>query len=164
MLHKDGAVADLEVAILVDHRLSLGLAGYVFSRTPDGPRAFDGTPRQYGAGYGGVMLRYAALGSSPVYASIGMLIAGGVVSLHPQNGYYYSDQNSSDNCCYQQYNENEGFFVFQPDISLHANVTRWLRFTLTGGYRIATGATRFGYDAKSLGGGLLGGSIDLGWF
>ncbi len=164
MLHRDGVLTDLELAVLVDHRLSLGLAGYVFSRTPEGPRAIDGTPREYAAGYGGLLLRYAAFAPDfPVYASVGMLLGGGALNLHSQN-VYCSNHDDPHGDCYSPYSETEGFFVFQPDFSLHVNATRWLRFSATGGYRVASGVTRFGYDAKALGGGFGGGSIELGWF
>ena len=164
MLHRDGVVTDLEVAVLADHRVSLGLAGYGFSGTPSGPRALDGTPRQYATGYGGVLLRYAAFANFPVYASVGMLVGGGVVNLHSGDAFANPEHHHSDACCYDQYSENEGFFVFQPDISLHANATRWLRFSVTGGYRFATAVNRFGYDATALGGVVAGGSVELGWF
>ena len=162
MLHRDGVVTDLEVAVLAEHRLSLGLAGYAFSRTPSGPHALDGTPQEYAAGYGGFLLRYAAFADFPVYASVGMLVGGGVVNLHAAD--FSSSDHHSEDCCYDSYNENEGFFVFQPDISLHANATRWLRFSATGGYRFATAAKRFGYDGAALGGVVVGGSVELGWF
>jgi hypothetical protein len=164
MLHRDGALTDLEVAIIADHRISLGLAGYVFSRTPGGPAAPDGTPRQYGTGYGGVLFRYATYSNLPIYASIGALVGGGVLSLYSSNYHTHSHESDSSGDDWQYNSENEGFFVFQPDVSLHVNATRWMRFSLTGGYRMATAVHRFGYDAKSLGGGFAGGSIDLGWF
>ena len=162
MLHRDGVVTDLELAVLAAHRLSFGLAGYVFSRTPSGPQALDGTRQAYAAGYGGLLLRYATFGDFPVYASIGMLVGGGVLNLHPAD--FSSSEHHSDDCCYDASTANEGFFVFQPDISLHANATRWLRFSATGGYRFATAAKRFGYDHTALGGAVVGGSIELGWF
>jgi len=60
--------------------------------------------------------------------------------------------------------EFRGYFIAQPDISLHVNATRWLRFTATGGYRFATAAHDFGYDATSMSGAVVGGKIEFGWF
>jgi hypothetical protein len=158
MLHRDGVVTDLEAAVIIAHRLSLGLAGYVFSRTPSGP-PYAGTPREFGTGYGGLLLRYAAFAQDfPIYVSFGALIGGGVLSLHP------SPYSSTNQDYYYPVTYNDGFFVFQPDLSLHANATRWLRFSVTGGYRMATAAHHFAYDGAALGGGVVGASIDLGWF
>ena len=48
--------------------------------------------------------------------------------------------------------------------SLHVNATRWLRFGLTGGYRVATAVDDFDYGGDSMGGVVVGGNIEFGWF
>jgi hypothetical protein len=47
---------------------------------------------------------------------------------------------------------------------LHVNVTRWLRFGAGGGYRFASAVDRFGYRAKDVGGAVVGGNVQVGWF
>ena len=58
----------------------------------------------------------------------------------------------------------EGYFVVQPDLSLHANATRWLRFGVTGGYRFASAVKHFGYDGTAMSGAVVGGNVEFGWF
>jgi hypothetical protein len=164
MLHRDGVVTDLELAVLIDHRVTLGAAGYVFSRTPRAPAAADGTPREYVSGYGGLLLRYAAFADFPVYASFGVLVGGGVVTRQDRARYDYRSSDAEDDYDPHAHEQNEGFFMVQPDLSLHANATRWLRFSLTGGYRFASGVSRFGYDSTALSGAVAGGNVELGWF
>jgi len=156
MLHRDGVLVGGEGAMLIEHRLSLGGAGYGFSRSPGGPAALDGTARQYSSGYGGFVIRYAIYSDIPLYASFGVLIGGGAVSLapHPQHN---GDMHEEDI-------EVRGYFVLQPDVSIHVNATRWLRFSLTAGYRVATAVEAFRYQADDIGGVVLGGNIQLGWF
>jgi len=155
MLNRDGVLVGGEGAVLIDHRLSFGGGGYVFSRSPDGPPAADGTPREFFTGYGGFVVRYAVYSDIPIYASVGALIGGGALTLAPRQ---HDDDDTSDKT------ETRGFFVAQPDISLHVNATRWLRFGLTFGYRIATAVNAFEFNGGDLSGPVVGGNFQGGWF
>jgi hypothetical protein len=161
MLHRDGVVVDLSGAILIDHTVSLGIAGYFFSRTPSGPDYFL-TEREYRASYVGAFVRYHIYGDFPVYASLGALVGGGMLwlgeELYDHDDYHHDDDYNSNA------SQLRGNFVFQPDISIHTNATRWLRFTLTGGYRVATAVNDFGYDSQAMSGVVAGGKIEMGWF
>ena len=43
-------------------------------------------------------------------------------------------------------------------------MTRWLRLSLTAGYRFATGVDSFHFQADDVGGAVVGGNIQAGWF
>jgi hypothetical protein len=159
MLHRDGALVDFSGAVVLEHRLALGLAGYVFSRTPSGPN-LGPLPREYTTAYGGFVIRYALYTDNlPVYGSIGALIGGGAIGLVEDFDREYNDD-------YHSHYDGDwhGYFVFQPDVALHANATRWLRFSVFGGYRVATAVHEFNYDSTAVSGGLVGGRIEFGWF
>lgn len=156
MLHRDGVLVGGGGAMLLDHRLSLGGAGYGFTRTPSGPPRADGTPREYVTGYGGFVIRYAAYTDFPVYASLGFLIGGGAIQL-------VTDHEADDDWDDDEV-KSRGYFVTQPDLTLHVNPTRWLRFGVMLGYRIATAVDDFDYDAGDVGGVVAGGNIEFGWF
>jgi hypothetical protein len=167
MLHRDGVATDFAAAVLIDHRISMGLAGYVFSRTPKGPANYDGTPREFSTVYGGLLLRYAVFADFPVYGSLGVLVGGGALVLRDRWDYYRRDRDvdvDDDDDYVTRRETAEGYFVAQPDITLHVNATRWLRFGVTGGYRFATAVQRFGYDSTAMSGAVVGGNIELGWF
>jgi hypothetical protein len=168
MLHRDGVATSVAAAVLVDHRFSIGLAGSLFSRTPKGPLAADGAPREFSTVYGGLLLRYAAFAADfPVYGSLGVLVGGGALVLRDEWDYYRRDRDGdldSDDEYATRREMAEGYFVAQPDITLHVNATRWLRFGVTGGYRFASAVRRFGYDGTAMSGAVVGGNIELGWF
>ena len=144
----------------------IGLAGYLFSRTPRGPANYDGTPREFSTAYGGLLLRYALFADFPVYGSLGVFVGGGAVVLRDEWEYYRRDRNlDSDSNDYVTRREtSDDYFVAQPDITLHVNATRWLRVGVTGGYRFASAVQRFGYDSTAMSGAVVGGNIELGWF
>lgn len=164
---RDSGLVSLEGALLLDHRLSLGLVGYGFTRTPNGPDASDGDSREFAGGYGGAALRYSLLGRSPVYASFGVVLGAGAVNLHRDTG--WDDEDNWDdgwNRDDEQWDNGDidAFLFAQPEIALHANLTRWLRVGATAGYRFTGGVRRFGLDESDLNGLVAGGSLAVGWF
>jgi hypothetical protein len=168
LMGQDSGLVSLEGAILLDHRLSLGLAGYAFSRTPGGPAAADGSRQQFGAGYGGFAIRYSVFGGLPVYGTLGLVLGAGAVNLHRRDG--WDDETSWDNgnrdSDERAWNAGrfDTFLFVEPEIALNANVTRWLRLGATGGYRFTGGVGRFGLSESDLNGVMVGGNIQLGWF
>lgn len=52
----------------------------------------------------------------------------------------------------------------QPDVTLHANLTPWLRLGLTAGYRFTSDVDRFGYDESDVNGFIVGGQVQVGRF
>jgi hypothetical protein len=167
LMGKDSGLVSFEGALLLDHRLSLGVAGYAFTRTPRGPAASDGTLQQFAAGYGGLALRYSVFGGLPVYGTFGVVLGAGAVNLHRDYG--WSEEAAWDRGFhYDSRNQDAGrfdaFLFAQPEIALNANVTRWLRLGASVGYRFTGGVSRFGLSESDLNGIVAGGSIQIGWF
>ena len=167
MIGHDSGLVSFEGALLLDHRFSIGFAGYGFTRTPPGPRAFDGSRQQFGAGYGGLALRYSVFGGLPVYGTFGLVLGAGAVSLHRANGWddqgnwqvgFEYDSNSSD------VGRFDAFLFAQPEVALNTNVTRWLRLGASLGYRFTGGVSRFDLSESDLNGIVAGGKLELGWF
>jgi hypothetical protein len=163
---RDSGLGSLEAALLLDHRFSLGLVGYGFSRTPRGPDASDGTRQEFGAAYGGLAIRYSWLSNLPVYPTFGVVIGGGAVNLHRESdwdddwGHDWHDHDDDD----WSSGRFDPFVVVQPEVAVHANATRWLRLGVNVGYRFTGGVGRFGLDEKDLDGVVAGGTIAFGWF
>jgi len=164
LMGKDSGLVSFEAALLLDHRLSLGIAGYGFTRTPRGPSAVDGGAQQFGAAYGGFALRYSIFGDLPVYGTFGLVLGAGAINLHRDRGWDdegdWSDGWEDDG----NHWNTDPFLFLQPEIALNANLTRWLRFGATGGYRLASGVGRFGLSNSDLNGVVVGGNIQVGWF
>jgi hypothetical protein len=168
LMGEDSGLVSFEVAVLLDHRLSLGLAGYAFTRTPRGPVGTDGAAQQFGAGYGGLALRYSVFGGLPVYGTFGLVLGAGAVNLHRDDG--WDNEASWDDGYSTRDDRNwdagrfDTFLFAQPELALNSNVTRWLRLGATVGYRFTGGIGRFGLAESDLNGLVVGGNIQLGWF
>jgi hypothetical protein len=158
MFGRDGALIGAQGALLLDHRLSLGAGGYLWTNPQSGPDDYFGGSRRYQTGYLGGTVRYSFLQSSPVYVTVGALIGGGAVVLAPDDEDDYEDHEDVDR------EDVDVFAVFQPDIAVQANLTRWMRVGVTGGYRLTAGVDRFGFDESDVNGVVLGGHLQFGRF
>jgi hypothetical protein len=157
MFGKDGALVGLQGALLFDHRLSLGIAGYGWTNSEPGPNDAFGNGQRFETGYGGATIRYSIyVDRLPVYFTVGTLVGGGAVALVPegQDDYDFDSDNA----------DNDMFAVVQPDVTLHANLTPWLRLGLTAGYRFTSGVDHHGYDESDVDGFLVGGQLQFGRF
>jgi hypothetical protein len=92
-----------------------------------------------------------------VYISVGTLIGGGAVSVVYDDDHEDFDFDDSGH-------DEDVFAVIQPDVTLHANLTPWLRLGLTAGYRFTRGVDRHGYDESDVNGFLVGGQVQFGRF
>lgn len=157
MFGQDGAVVGVQGALVLDHRLSLGLAGYGWTNSQPAPDDATGRRQSFETGYGGATIRYSLfLPGAPVYLTLGALIGGGAVVLGPEDHDDF-DIDSSDT-------SEDVFALVQPDVTLHANLTRWMRVGLTAGYRLTTGVDRMGFEEKDINGLVLGGQVQFGRF
>lgn len=168
LMGRDSGLMSLEAAFLLDHRLSLGVIGYGFTRTPSGPDARDGTPQEFGAGYGGFAVRYSVFSGLPVYGTFGLVLGAGAIGLHRDNGWDdegdWNDGWDDDDDHGLRSTRIDPFLFAQPEVALNANVTRWLRLGATVGYRFTGGVGRFGLQESDINGIVAGGNIQLGWF
>jgi hypothetical protein len=166
---RDSGLVSLEGAFLLDHRLSFGLAGYGFTRTPSGPDAFDGSAQQFGAGYGGLAVRYSVFGNWPVYGTFGLVLGAGAVGLAPKRAWNNDSSWDDDDDDWEdddawKLGRFDPFLVVQPEVALNANVVRWLRVGATAGYRFTNGVGKFDLDESDLNGIVIGANLQLGWF
>jgi hypothetical protein len=157
MFGRDGAVVGVQGALVLNHRLSLGLAGYGWTNAPPGPNDGDGQAQSYDMGYGGVTVRYSFyMQNLPVYLTAGALIGGGGIALTPDDlrDFEERDDNPRDDV----------FALVQPDLTLNANLTSWMRLGVTAGYRLTTGVGRSGFSESDVNGWLVGGQVQFGSF
>jgi hypothetical protein len=157
MFGQDGAVVGVQGALVLDHRLSLGLAGYGWTNSQPAPDDPTGRGQSFETGYGGVTIRYSVfLPGAPVYLTVGTLIGGGAIVLAPEDhdDFDYDDSDTREDV----------FALVQPDVTLHANLTHWMRLGVTAGYRLTTGVDRMGFEENDVNGLVLGGQLQFGRF
>lgn len=158
MFGEDGALLGLEGAILLDHRLSLGIAGFAWTNPQQGPDDWRGNERRYQTGYFGGAFRYSFLSQAPVYLTAGAVVGSGAVVLVQE----HHDDDSDDVDVERE--DVDVFAVFQPEVSLQANLTRWLRLGVTAGYRLTAGVGGLGHDEADVNGLVAGGHLQFGRF
>lgn len=151
----DGVMVGGEGAFLIDHRLAIGGAGYGLATVVRGPDAPDGTRTRLHFGYGGGVIRYHFLTHSLVYLSAGTLIGGGGVT--------FSEYEDEDEWDVDERHEANGFFVLEPQLAAHMNITRWARVGLHASYRIVSGADLRGLHDADFRGPSAGGTVQFGW-
>jgi len=157
MFGQDGAIVGLSGALLLDHRLSLGVAAYGWTNSQPAPPDALGNAQSFETGYAGVTLRYALyLPNSPVYLSVGTLLGGGAIALVDRDHDDYDD--------FEDDGREDVFAVVQPDVTLHANLTRWMRLGVTAGYRFTSSVDDYGYDEGDVNGVVIGGQLQFGAF
>jgi hypothetical protein len=157
MFGRDGVVVGAQGALLINHRLAFGLAGYGWSNPVKGPNNLEGDAQHFETGYGGFTLRYSQyFDNLPFYLTVGALVGGGAIDL--------TDRNHSDVDGVEDDAGEDVFMVFQPDIAINANLTRWMRVGVTAGYRLTSGVNRLGFDESDVNGVMVGGQIQFGSF
>jgi hypothetical protein len=115
-------------AFLVDRRFAIGGAGFGGTRKVDA--RLDGGRRrgEMDVGYGGITFEVITQPSQLVHATFGALLGGGAVSVYPDS---LRPRNRTDS--------DATFGVFEPQVGIELNVTRWFRMGATAGYRAAFG-------------------------
>ena len=158
MFGRDGAVVGAQGAVLINHRLALGIAGYGWSNPVDGPSSPNGDAQHFETGYGGFTAHYSIyFDQLPIYFTVGALVGGGAIDLTDE----YHDNGFAG---FQDHPSEDVFAVFQPDVAVHANLTKWMRVGLTAGYRLTSGVNHLGFSESDVNGVMLGGQVQFGSF
>jgi hypothetical protein len=147
-----------EAALLLDHRLAIGLAGYALVSHVGGPTDVFGDPQRLGFGYAGLLLRYSFLGNYPYYFTVGTLVGGGGVGYLPEWNGNWSRHRAT---------QTDPALVVEPSLGGHLNLTRWMRLGVQVSYRfvsIAGVSNAAGRpSAEDLAGFAYGGHLQFGW-
>ncbi len=156
---RDALLVGGEAALLIDHRLALGVGGYGLASLVPGPRSSRGNRSYLGLGYGGLVVRHNFVNQRLVYLSVGTLVgAGGVGFFEAVDEYEYE----------YEYDEAEfdadPFFVVEPSLGIHLNVTRWMRVGASVSYRLSEGIDCEGFTDRDFRGAAAGGHVQFGWF
>ena len=115
---------------LVDHHLTIGLAGQGFISDKEYLNILPNNSVHLAGGYGGLFLEAIIAPNYPVHVTIPVIIgAGGVAYFEnrPWDEHYnYPHDYSIDH---------DVFFVFEPGLEVEVNLMRFMRFAVGGSYR-----------------------------
>lgn len=131
---------------MINHKLTLGLGGYGLVTQHNGYDAI-GSPtsdNEIKMGYGGLVAEYTFLEKKRIHFSTSILLgAGAAVNAHrlSQRDEFGDDWRSDDE---------SGFIVFQPSVSVEADITRWFRVGVGAGYRLVGSSDLIGLSDRDM--------------
>ncbi|MBI5535388.1 MAG: hypothetical protein HY898_21850 [Deltaproteobacteria bacterium] len=158
LAHTDQMLICGDAGLLVNHEFSIGGGGCGLVTKLDMSRRTGVDDDRLMFGYGGLRLRYHFMAMNVVNVAVGALVGAGGVEI----GKFYRRHDDSDASVDSR--GSTGFFVFEPQVSVFVNITRWMRTGVSGGYRIVNGVnTRF-VSNSDLGGATAGIDLQFGWF
>ena len=113
---------------LIDHRLTIGLAGSAFVSDKEYTNIIPDEIVNLAGGYGGFFIEAIIAPNSPVHVAIPLIIgAGGVAYTQDwRQGEYNYDVNVYDS---------DAYFVLEPGLEVEFNLIKFMRFTIGGSYR-----------------------------
>lgn len=167
LLDQDALLVGGRGGWIIDHRFTLGLAGYGLATSVENP-AYDDVllargrsitkPSRFVAGYGGLLLEPVIAYRSPVHVSLPVIIgAGGCgyqsfsASPHEFDPFTYNDDAAA-------------FFVLEPGVELELNVIPLVRVAVGASYRYTSDLDLAGTSKDALQGFNAGIRIKVGSF
>jgi len=127
--NKDALILNIKGALVINHSIGLGLAGYGFFNNLD--KQNNNQDQYLAGGYGGFYFEPIFLSKSPVHLSFPILIGGGGVSTIPNDFWNYPGSNYPYNY--------DMFFVVEPGVELEFNMVKFFRVSLGATYRFTNG-------------------------
>lgn len=146
-----------EGGFLMNHRFVLGIGGYGLTSMVNVDRYANGDDALLLMGYGGPIIRYQFFGNGPLVLSVGALFGGGGLGFLRET----YDENWEIE---EDYSTGQVFFVMEPSIQGHVQLTRWMRLGINLNYRAIQGVATRGVDDRGLSGFAGGGHLQFGWF
>ncbi len=130
---------------VVDHSLTIGLAGYGFMNNFDVNMSPGSVSRHLTGGYGGLLIEPIIAPFSPIHLAVPIILGAGGIAQVDQ--YYYSDY------YYEPVvNDASAFFVVQPGLELELNIVRFMRFAAGASYRFTSNIAIDGVSDKAMNG------------
>ena len=141
-----------EGAAILGRRLVIGFAAFGTANRVEAPALPDTARGRMQLAYGGLLLRYQLFVDSPVYPSVGALLGGGIVAFTTADSREVNVDDLDD-----------PFFLAEPQVGLHANLFRWMRLSLLGGYRFVQGTPGGGLQNSDLYSPSVSLGLHFGW-
>jgi len=142
ILDQDALLVGIRGGWLVDHRLTIGIAGYGLISEVNNP-AYDqylleqGNPveekSRFQTGYGGLLIEPIIAYSSPIHLSLPIIIGAGGFGY--TTSYYDRDAETHP---YDHLKGGHSYFVLEPGVDLELNIFPLLRLGLGASYRFTS--------------------------
>ncbi len=142
---KDAFFAGIKGGWVIDHSLTIGVAGYGFMNNFDLNMSPGSLSKHLTGGYGGLLIEPVIAPFSPIHLTIPVIIGAGGIAQVDQ--YYYEDY------YYEPVvNDASAFFVIQPGLELELNIVRFMRFAAGASYRFTSDINISGVSDNTMNG------------
>lgn len=139
---------------LIDHRLTIGAAGYGLATVVE-PTLPGGDTLRLDLGYGGGFIDYQFFPDNVIHAGAHVLVGAGGID-YTRRG---QDHDNNDHL-----GVGDAFFIVEPGISAEVNILRNLRLQATASYRVVSGVETPGTSNEDLSGPSAGLTLKIGSF
>ncbi len=145
---------------MINHKLMIGLGGYGLATNHQGfdEQGESDKDNELKMGYGGIVVEYTFLSEKKIHATTSLLVGAGAVV----NGYRLDKADSYGDHFHSV--DESGFSVFQPTVSVEANMTNWFRISLGAGYRFVNSSDIEGLSDRNLSAPTMNLSLKFGKF
>jgi hypothetical protein len=142
---------------MINHKLMLGAGGYALVTSHDGYGFNESNiQNKLRMGYAGFVGEYTFLEKKRIHASANLLLgAGAVVNGYIPSGGHLEDLESEDE---------SGFLVVEPTVSIETDVTKWFRVGVGAGYRLIGSSEMTGITDRQLSGATANVTLKFGIF
>ena len=121
---------------LIDHHVTIGLAGKAFMNSIFIEGNFAGAPENglyLSGGYGGLFIEPIIAPMFPIHVSFPVMIGGGGLVLNDHTWHDYDWEYDY----YEPYDW-DSYFVVEPGVEIELNVVKYFRIAVGGSYRITS--------------------------
>jgi hypothetical protein len=144
------------VAVILNHKLAVGVVGSTFAGSQN--IQFEGSDYSMYGGFGGLLIEPIIQPHSAIHVSFPISIGGGEAA-------YFKDSLGYRNWDFDYRSHFYNDFVYiEPGINVEVNLTKFMRFGVTGSYMISNTLNTSTLSTTQLDGLSLSANLKLGWF
>jgi len=145
---QDAFIAGIKGGWLINHGVTLGLAGYGFINDISPGDAVGDIRTYLAGGYGGLLIEPIVFPKYPVHVTFPIIIGAGGISYFED--YWNNSDGSHPPGYYDGYIDSDAFFVFEPGMEIELNIVSFFRIAIGGSYRYTSDISLIGHDSDML--------------
>lgn len=162
--NKDAFVGGMNLGLILDHSLTIGIAGRGFGCSSSFNNIVPGKEAFLGGGYGGLFIEPILTPTEVFHLTFPCLLGAGGAAYVEHQDWNYNDDGWDNHDHHNVTLDSDGFFVLEPGVQVEMNVVRWFRIGIGASYRWVYGLDLKKTDADMLDGFTTGMTFKFGKF
>ncbi len=155
--HRDAILIGAEGGWIINHKFTLGLAGFGFVNDMYFKDINDNIKFNLAGGYGGLLIAPIIMPQSPVHVSFPIIIGAGGIA-YTSNDHWSRDRDK------WYTHDSDAFFIIEPGINIELNLISFMRLSIGGKYRITSNINLINTGSHVMNGFSVGMSLKFGKF